>query len=61
VRHDADRVRSNGTYLLLAGMVGGGFFAGLYHWRGGIVAPFAAHLVLNLVEFIDASVARGEP
>jgi membrane protease YdiL (CAAX protease family) len=48
-------------YMMLAGLVAGGCFAGLYHWRGGIVAPFAAHLVLNLVEFIDAAAARGDP
>ena len=47
-------------YMLLAGLVAGGCFTGLYHWRSGIVAPFAAHLVLNLVEFIHAAVTRGD-
>ncbi|NRA19847.1 MAG: CPBP family intramembrane metalloprotease [Oceanospirillaceae bacterium] len=41
-------------YMLLTGIVAGGIFAGLYYYSGGIVAPFAAHLVLNLIEFIYA-------
>ena len=44
-------------YMVLTGVVAGGLFAGLRLWRGGMVAPFAAHLSLNLVEYL-ASVAR---
>jgi len=39
-------------YMLLTGIVAGGAFAGLFYWRGGVLAPFAAHLALNLIEFI---------
>ena len=39
-------------YMLLTGVVAGGAFAGLSLWRGGILSPFAAHLALNVVEFI---------
>lgn len=38
-------------YMLLTGVVAGGSFAGLYFWRGSVLAPFVAHLVLNLIEF----------
>jgi hypothetical protein len=41
-------------YMLLTGLVAGGAFAGLYYWRAGILAPFAAHLALNVTEFIYA-------
>ena len=41
-------------YILLTGIVAGGAFAGLFHWRGGVLAPFAAHLALNLIEFVYA-------
>lgn len=41
-------------YMLLTGVVAGGVFAGLFYWRGGVLAPFAAHLALNLIEFISA-------
>jgi membrane protease YdiL (CAAX protease family) len=41
-------------YMLLTGVVAGGAFAGLYSWRGGVLAPFAAHLALNLIEFVYA-------
>lgn len=41
-------------YMLLTGVVAGGAFAGLYYWRAGILAPFAAHLALNITEFIYA-------
>lgn len=41
-------------YVLLTGFVAGGAFAGLFYWRGGVLAPFAAHLTLNLIEFIYA-------
>ena len=41
-------------YMLLTGVVAGGLFAGLYLWRKGIVAPFCAHLALNLAEFLFA-------
>ena len=38
-------------YMLLTGIVAGGAFAGLALWRGGLMAPFAAHLTLNAIEF----------
>lgn len=38
-------------YMLLTGVVAGGAFSGLFYWRGGVLAPFAAHLALNLIEF----------
>ncbi len=41
-------------YVLLTGVVAGGAFAGLFYWRDGVLAPFAAHLALNLIEFIYA-------
>lgn len=41
-------------YMLLTGIVAGGAFAGLFYWRAGILAPFAAHLALNLIEFVYA-------
>ena len=47
-------------YMLMAGLVAGTCFAGLYHWREGIVAPLAAHLALNLAEFIHASATQGD-
>ena len=39
-------------YILLTGLVAGGLFAGLYTARKNMIAPFAAHLSLNIVEFI---------
>jgi uncharacterized protein len=39
-------------YILLTGLVAGGTFIALRIWRGNLIAPFAAHLALNLVEFI---------
>lgn len=45
-------------YMLLTGVVAGGLFAGLLLWRRNILAPFAAHLMLNLIEFIHASRAQ---
>jgi uncharacterized protein len=39
-------------YILLTGLVAGGLFAGLYTARRNMIAPFAAHLALNLVEFL---------
>lgn len=39
-------------YTLLTGFVAGGLFAGLCAWRRTLVAPFAAHLVLNILEFV---------
>ena len=39
-------------YMLFTGVVAGGAFAGLALWRGGILAPFAAHLALNVIEFV---------
>lgn len=41
-------------YMLLTGVVAGGAFASLFYWRNGILAPFAAHLALNIIEFIYA-------
>lgn len=41
-------------YMLLTGGVVGGAFAGLFLWRDGILAPFAAHMTLNVIEFIYA-------
>jgi len=41
-------------YMLLTGVVAGGAFSGLFLWRDGILAPFAAHLTLNVIEFIYA-------
>lgn len=39
-------------YIVLTGAVAGGLFAGLRAWRGGLVAPFVAHLALNILEFL---------
>lgn len=39
-------------YILLTAIVAGGLFGGLRMWRGGLVAPFTAHLALNLTEFL---------
>lgn len=39
-------------YIILTGAVAGGVLGGLFIWRGNILAPFAAHLALNLVEFL---------
>ena len=39
-------------YILLVGGAAGGLFAGLFTQRGNIIAPYAAHLALNLVEFL---------
>lgn len=41
-------------YMLLTGAVVGGAFAGLFVWRAGVLAPFVAHITLNLIEFIYA-------
>jgi uncharacterized protein len=45
-------------YILLTGFVAGGLFAGLRVWRGTLVAPFAAHLALNVLEFVWIGLAR---
>ena len=42
-------------YIALTGLVAGGLFATLFIWGGGIYAPCAAHLALNVVEFAYAS------
>ncbi|MFN7985092.1 MAG: CPBP family intramembrane glutamic endopeptidase [Vicinamibacterales bacterium] len=42
-------------YIALTGLVAGALFATLFIWGGGIYAPFAAHLALNIVEFVYAS------
>jgi membrane protease YdiL (CAAX protease family) len=39
-------------YIVLTGIVAGGLFAGLFVWRKNIVTAYAAHLALNLVEFL---------
>ncbi|MBI3244526.1 MAG: CPBP family intramembrane metalloprotease [Chloroflexi bacterium] len=39
-------------YMLLTGIVAGGLLAGLFAWRKNIIAAFAAHFTLNLVEFL---------
>lgn len=39
-------------YILLTGIVAGGLFAWLRMSRKNIIAPFAAHLALNIVETI---------
>ena len=44
----------------MAGLVAAICYAGPYHWHGGIVAPLAAHLALDLAEFIHASATRGD-
>lgn len=46
-------------YMLLTGIVAGGAFSGLFLWRDGILAPFAAHLTLNVIEFIYAWRSHG--
>ena len=45
-------------YILLTGFVAGGLFAGLRVWRRTLIAPFAAHLVLNILEFVWIWLAR---
>jgi hypothetical protein len=47
-------------YILLTGIVAGGLFAYLRISRKNIIAPFAAHLALNIVEtiFITVTIAR---
>ena len=39
-------------YILLTGLLAGGLFAGLFTARRNLLAPFAAHLALNVVEFL---------
>lgn len=39
-------------YILLTGIVAGGLFAWLYVSRKNVIAPFAAHLAVNIVETI---------
>ncbi len=45
-------------YILLTGVVAGGLFAALRLWRGTLIAPFAAHLALNILEFLWIVQAR---
>lgn len=45
-------------YILLTGIVAGGTFALLYTKRRNMIAPFAAHLALNVVEFLFIWLAR---
>lgn len=44
--------------MLLFGFVAGGLFVALRLVRGNLAAPFAAHLGLNVVEFLFVSLAR---
>lgn len=39
-------------YMILTGVVAGGLFAGLAVWRKNTVAPYVAHLALNVLEFL---------
>jgi uncharacterized protein len=45
-------------YILLTGGIAGALFAGLFVKRKNLIAPFAAHLALNLVEFLFVWLAR---
>ena len=45
-------------YILLTGIVAGGLFAGLRAWRSTLIAPFAAHLALNVLEYVWIWLAR---
>lgn len=45
-------------YIVLTGLVAGGLLAGLRVWRGTLIAPFAAHLALNVLEFVWIWLAR---
>lgn len=46
-------------YILLTGIVAGGLFAWLRVSRKNIIAPFAAHLALNIVETIFIALTMG--
>lgn len=46
-------------YILLTGIVAGGLFAWLYVSRKNVIAPFAAHLMLNIVETIFIVITIG--
>lgn len=46
-------------YILLTGIVAGGAFAALYQWRRTVITPFAAHLALNIVEFLFVWLVMG--
>lgn len=46
-------------YVLLVGFVAGGLFMALRLLRDNLVAPFAAHLTLNLVEFVYVAAGGG--
>jgi len=39
-------------YMVLTGVVAGGVLGGLAVWRKSVVAPFVAHLALNVLEFL---------
>ena len=45
-------------YMLLVGFVAGGAFIALRVLRGNLIAPFAAHESLNIVETLFAWLAR---
>lgn len=42
-------------YMVLTGGVAGAALTALALWRGGLLAPFAAHLALNVIEFAAAA------
>jgi len=48
-------------YVLLVGFVAGGLFMALRLLRDNLVAPFAAHLMLNLVEFVYVAAGSAGP
>jgi membrane protease YdiL (CAAX protease family) len=39
-------------YIVLTGLAAGGVLGGLFVWRRSLTAAYAAHLALNLVEFL---------
>ena len=45
-------------YMVLVGFVAGGLFIALRLVRGNLVAPFAAHLALNIVEYLFVWLTR---
>lgn len=44
-------------YIVLTGVVAGGLLGGLFTWRRTLLAPLAAHLALNIVEFVFIALA----
>lgn len=41
-------------YVLVTAIIAGGLFAALHAWSGSVWAPYAAHLMLNVIEFHHA-------